>query len=128
MEKNSIIEINCHAKNGARHLPDNWMVPNTFPVKEFDCPVVCMYSPISGVRLELCSLANYLCCLLAELEISLNDTIIQIDLEKANHQQVEELIQNNHLGIRKMGIFSLKRNAKDFFLSLQWARGNGLLY
>jgi hypothetical protein len=66
---------------------------NTFPAKEFDCPVVGMYSTIPGVRLEQCSLANYLYCLLAELEFFLNDTINQIDLEKANHQQVEELIK-----------------------------------
>jgi len=44
----------------------------------------------------------------------MEDHIDCIDFEQANHQRVAELIQTNHLGIRKLGVYSLKRNAKDF--------------
>ncbi|MGM0900481.1 MAG: hypothetical protein ACQEXB_05135 [Bacillota bacterium] len=69
---------------------------------------------LESIRLEQCSLAYYLYHLLAKREISLHDNMDQIDLEKADHQKVAEMIQTNHLGIRKVGIYSLKRNAKDF--------------
>lgn len=69
---------------------------------------------LESICLEQCSLAHYLYHLLAERKISLNDPIDQIDLEKADHQKVAEMIQTNHLGIRKLGVYSLKRNAKDF--------------
>ncbi|WP_404332107.1 hypothetical protein [Mesobacillus maritimus] len=69
---------------------------------------------LESIRLDQCSLVHYLYHLLAERKISLNDHIDQIDLEQADHQKVVEMIQNNHLGIRKLGIYSLKRNAKDF--------------
>jgi len=69
---------------------------------------------LESICLEQCSLAHYLYHLLTERKISLNDPIDQIDLEKADHQKVAELIETNHLGIRKLGVYSLKRNAKDF--------------
>jgi hypothetical protein len=69
---------------------------------------------LESIRLEQCSLAHYLYHLLAERKILMNDTTDQLDLEKADHKKVAELIQTNHLGIRKLGIYSLKRNAKEF--------------
>jgi len=69
---------------------------------------------LESIYLEQCSLTYYLYHLLAEQKISLNDDIDQIALEQANHQKVAEMIQTNHLGIRKLGIYSLKRNAKEF--------------
>ena len=65
-------------------------------------------------HLEQSSLAHYLCHLLAERRISMDDHIDQIDFQQADHQKVAEMIQNNLLGIRKLGIYSLKRNAKEF--------------
>ena len=44
----------------------------------------------------------------------MDDHIDQIDFHQADHQKVAEMIQNNLLGIRKLGIYSLKRNAKEF--------------
>jgi hypothetical protein len=69
---------------------------------------------LESIRLEQCSLTYYLYHLLAERNISLDDHINQIDLEQADHQEVAEMIQTNHLGIRKLGVYSLKKNAKDF--------------
>ncbi|WHY79936.1 hypothetical protein QNH20_12675 [Neobacillus sp. WH10] len=63
---------------------------------------------------EESSLANYLYHLLAVRKISLDDNISKIDFDQADHQKVEELIQNNVLGIHKIGIYSLKMNQKDF--------------
>ena len=65
-------------------------------------------------QLEQSSLAHYLCHLLAERKISMDDHIDQIDFHQADHQKVAEMIRNNLLGIRKLGIYSLKRNVKDF--------------
>lgn len=69
---------------------------------------------LDAFRLEQSSLAHYLYHLLEERKISMEDNINCIDFEQANHQKVAELIQNNQLGIRKLGIYSLKRNEKDF--------------
>ena len=52
--------------------------------------------------------------LLAEQKISLDDDISKIDLEQADQQKVRELVQNNVLGIHKVGVYSLKMNQKDF--------------
>ncbi|MEH7073625.1 hypothetical protein V7089_06690 [Neobacillus drentensis] len=38
----------------------------------------------------------------------------KLDLEKADHQKVGEMIQNNLLGFHKIGIYSLKMNQKEF--------------
>jgi hypothetical protein len=76
---------------------------------------------LESIRLEQCSLAHYLYHLLAERKILMNDTIDQLDLEQANHQKVAEMIQTNHLGIRKLGIYSLKRNVRDFVFIYAYA-------
>jgi hypothetical protein len=61
------------------------------------------------------SLAYYIHHLLAEQKISLEDNISKIDLNQANHEKVEEMIQRNPLGLLlKVGIYSLKMNQKDF--------------
>ena len=65
-------------------------------------------------RYEESSLAHCIYHLLAEQKISLDDDISKIDLEQTDHQQVRELVQNNVLGIHKVGIYSLKMNQKDF--------------
>ncbi|PGY09145.1 hypothetical protein [Bacillus sp. AFS031507] len=65
-------------------------------------------------RYEESSLAHSIYHLLAEQKISLDDDISKIDLEQADHQKVRELVQNNVLGIHKVGIYSLKMNQKDF--------------
>ncbi|MEH7482030.1 hypothetical protein V7157_13320 [Neobacillus drentensis] len=65
-------------------------------------------------RYEESSLAHCIYHLLAEQKISLDDDICKIDLEQADHQKVRELVQNNVLGIHKVGIYSLKMNQKDF--------------
>lgn len=69
---------------------------------------------LDAFRLEQSSLAHYLYHLLEERKISMEDHIDCVDFEQANHQKVAELIQNNQLGIRKLGIYSLKRNEKEF--------------
>ncbi|MGF6950222.1 hypothetical protein QF028_002727 [Neobacillus sp. B4I6] len=65
-------------------------------------------------RNEESSLAYCIYHLLAEQKITLDDDISKIDLEQADHQKVRELVQNNVLGIHKVGIYSLKMNQKDF--------------
>ena len=70
---------------------------------------------LDAFRLEQSSLAHYLYHLLEERKISMEAHIDCVDFEQANHQKVAELIQNKHLGIRKLGVYSLKRNVKDFF-------------
>ena len=69
---------------------------------------------LDSIHFEHSSLAHYIYHLLAEQKISLDDTIHQLDFEQADHQKVAELIQNNVLGFHRVGIYSLKRNAKDF--------------
>jgi hypothetical protein len=63
---------------------------------------------------EETSLAYYLYHLLTEKKISLGDDVSIIDLNQADHQKVSVMIQNNILGIQKIGIFSLKMNNKAF--------------
>ncbi|PFP30644.1 hypothetical protein COJ96_04360 [Bacillus sp. AFS073361] len=65
-------------------------------------------------RYEESSLAHYIYHLLAEKKISLEDNFSIKDLDRADHQKVKELIQNNVLGFHKVSIFSLKMNQKDF--------------
>ncbi|MFD2212346.1 hypothetical protein [Metabacillus endolithicus] len=66
------------------------------------------------VKLEESSLAHYLFHLLQEKKISSNDDVSKIDLNQANHQIVEEMIQKNLLYFRKVHIYSLKQNKNDF--------------
>ena len=66
------------------------------------------------LRYEESTLANYIHHLLAEKKISLEDDFSIKDLEKADHQKVKELIQNNVLGFHKVGIYSLKIVHKEF--------------
>jgi hypothetical protein len=66
------------------------------------------------IKLEESTLAHYLFHLLQEKKLSSNDHISKIDLNQANHQIVEEMIQKNHLCFRKVKIYSLKQNEKNF--------------
>ncbi|MED1471958.1 hypothetical protein [Bacillus salipaludis] len=61
---------------------------------------------------EETSLAHYLYHLLAEKKISLECDSFKIDLNRADHQKVAEMIENN--GFHKVGIYSLKMNQKAF--------------
>jgi hypothetical protein len=63
---------------------------------------------------EESSLGHYIHHLLLERKISFEDESSKIDLNQADHQKVEEMIENNVLGIRKVGIYSLKMNQKAF--------------
>jgi hypothetical protein len=65
-------------------------------------------------RYEESTFAHYIYHLLEEKKISLDDDMSNIDLVQEDHQKVRELIQNNVLGIHKVGIYSLKMNQKDF--------------
>jgi hypothetical protein len=67
-----------------------------------------------SLRFQESALAHYIHHLLGEMKISLDDDMSKIDLQQADHQKVRELIQNNVLGIHKVGIYSLKMNQKDF--------------
>jgi hypothetical protein len=52
--------------------------------------------------------------LLVEKKISKDDDSSKIDLNQADHQKVAEMIENNRLGIHKVGIYSLKMTQKSF--------------
>ena len=67
-----------------------------------------------SLRFQESLLAHYIHHLLAEKKISLDDDMSKINLEQADHQKVREMIQNNVLGIHKIGVYSLKMNQKDF--------------
>ena len=67
-----------------------------------------------SIRFEETSLAHYIHHLIEEQKITLDDNISKIDLEQVDHHKVAELIQNNVLGIQKVGIYSLKMNQNDF--------------
>lgn len=69
---------------------------------------------LDSLRCEESALAHYIHHLLAEKKISLEDNMSEIDLEQADHQKVKEMIQNNVLGIQKIGVYSLKMNQKEF--------------
>jgi hypothetical protein len=59
-------------------------------------------------------LAHYIYHLLADGKLSLTDDLSKLDLNKADHEKVAELIQKNVLGIHRINIYSLKRNPHDF--------------
>ena len=69
---------------------------------------------LEAISLEQSSLVHYLYHLLAEGIISADDPIESLNLDQADHQKVAEMIQTNLLGFHKVGIYSLKRNAKEF--------------
>ncbi|WP_053362539.1 hypothetical protein [Bacillus sp. FJAT-27251] len=69
---------------------------------------------LEAITLEASPLAHYIFHLLAEKKISLEDHMDQIDLYQADQQKVAEMIDNNFLGFHKVGIYSLKRSAKEF--------------
>ena len=58
--------------------------------------------------------------LLAERKLSFDDDISKMDINQVDNQKVAELIQNNVLGIHKIGIYSLKMNQKEICLYLCW--------
>lgn len=63
---------------------------------------------------EESTLTYYLYHLLGEKKISLDDDASKIDFNQADHQKVLHMVENNILGIQKIGIFSLKMNRKAF--------------
>lgn len=63
---------------------------------------------------EETALAHYLCHLLAEKKISLDDNISKIDLHQADHKKVADMIEKNVLGFHKVRIYSMKMDQKAF--------------
>ena len=63
---------------------------------------------------EESTLAHILYYLLAEKKIALDDDVFEIGLNQVNHEKVAELVQRNVLGIRRIGIYSLKMDRKTF--------------
>jgi hypothetical protein len=59
-------------------------------------------------------LAHYIYHLLSEQKVSLQDDLSQLDLNKADHQKVAEMIESNLLGFHRINIYSLKSNEKEF--------------
>ncbi|WP_239094188.1 hypothetical protein [Bacillus sp. B15-48] len=73
---------------------------------------------LDSITYEQSSLAHYLYHLLAEQKISLDDKIDRLDFNQADHQKVAELIENNVLKFRKIGVYSLKMTQRILPLSL----------
>ncbi|MFC4321333.1 hypothetical protein [Litchfieldia salsa] len=63
---------------------------------------------------EESTLAHYIYHLLSDKKVSLHDDISQLDLNKADHQKVAEIIQQNVLGFHRINIYSLKMNPREF--------------
>lgn len=59
-------------------------------------------------------LAHYIHYFLQEGILQLEDDITKLDLEKADHKTVSELIMQNVLCIYKIRIYSLKMNQNEF--------------
>jgi hypothetical protein len=59
-------------------------------------------------------LSHYIHHLLLEKKISLDDDVSKIDFNLVDHRKVAEMIQNNVLGIHRVGIYSLKMDHKAF--------------
>lgn len=67
-----------------------------------------------SIRYEEKALAHYILHLLQERQVSLDDDASLIDLSKADHQKVAQMIQQNQLGLSDIKIFSLKYDDKRF--------------
>uniref|UniRef100_A0A942YD89 Uncharacterized protein n=2 Tax=Neobacillus citreus TaxID=2833578 RepID=A0A942YD89_9BACI len=66
-------------------------------------------------RFEESTLAHYIYHLLTDQKISLEDDASILNSVQADNQKVAELIRKNVLGIKKVRVYSLKMNKKDFF-------------
>jgi hypothetical protein len=69
---------------------------------------------LESIQLAESSLAHCIYHLLAEKKISLEDDVSQINFHQIDNQKVRELVQENVLGMTKVGIYSLKMSMKDF--------------
>ncbi|WP_226530263.1 hypothetical protein [Metabacillus niabensis] len=69
---------------------------------------------LESIRDEESSLAHYICHLLEEKKISLEDDVSKIDFDQADQRKVAELIEENRLGFQKIHIYSLKMNENEF--------------
>jgi hypothetical protein len=67
-----------------------------------------------SIRYEEKALAHYILHLLQERPVSLDDDASLIDLSKADHQKVAQMIQQNQLGLSDIKVFSLKYDEKIF--------------
>lgn len=67
-----------------------------------------------SIRDEESSLAHYICHLLEEQKILLEDDVSKIDFDQADQRKVAEMIEKNRLGFHKVGIYSLKMNENEF--------------
>ncbi|WP_368657138.1 hypothetical protein AB3Z07_14370 [Metabacillus halosaccharovorans] len=69
---------------------------------------------LESIRDEESSLAHYICHLLEEQKISLEDDVSKIDFDQADQRKVAEMIEKNRLGFQKVGIYSLKMSENEF--------------
>ncbi|WP_077618332.1 hypothetical protein [Bacillus sinesaloumensis] len=69
---------------------------------------------IDAICYEEVSLAHYIHHLLQEGKASLEDDASHLDLNLADHEKVREMIENNVLGFHKVGVYSLKKNKREF--------------
>lgn len=69
---------------------------------------------IDALCYEEISLAHYIHHLVQEGKISLEDDSAKLDLNKADHVKVREMIEKNVLGFHKIGVYSLKKNQQEF--------------
>ncbi|MFP7296872.1 hypothetical protein [Neobacillus niacini] len=67
-----------------------------------------------SLEYEMSQMAHFIYYLLSEKKISLDDDSTQLERAQADLQKVKELFDKNVLGIRKICIYSLKMNHKDF--------------
>lgn len=67
-----------------------------------------------SIRYEEKALAHYILHLLQERQVSLDDDASLIDLSKADHEKVAQMIQQNQLGLSDIKVFSLKYDEKIF--------------
>lgn len=77
---------------------------------------------------EESTLAHTLYYLLVEKKIALNDDVFEIDLNQVNHEKVAEMVQRNVLGIRRIGIYSLKMDRKTFVFIYAGSEGEAIQF
>lgn len=69
---------------------------------------------LDSIHYEEPILAYYILHLLENKQITLDDDVSKVDLEKANHEQVAAMIKENKLGFYPIKIFSLKMDQNKF--------------
>ncbi|MDQ0232678.1 hypothetical protein [Metabacillus malikii] len=83
---------------------------------------------INAIHREESTLAHYLHHLIKEQKISLEDNITNLDFEKADHDKVAKMIENNILGFHKIHVYSLKMNKTTFVFIFAASREEAIEY